>query len=170
MVRVAIFIAIIACTLSAFAGPAAPVGWRLPVKSDLRKEWLEYRDSLPIPYHARGDLNGDGLIDEVWILLPVEGEGFGLFVFFATKRGKEFRIIEVESVRGSSPAQGYAVVARPPGKYLTWCAQSTECDKDEPKSVTIRNVGFEFYTLGQASGLYYWNSRKQLFESVTTSD
>ena len=44
-----------------------------------------------VPYHFTADLNGDGLSDDAWILVPTltnfEAEGFSIFVFFNQKKG-----------------------------------------------------------------------------------
>jgi hypothetical protein len=44
-----------------------PEGWRLPTDADYTKEWSEYRQWFPIPFHVSGDFNGDGLVDDAWM-------------------------------------------------------------------------------------------------------
>jgi hypothetical protein len=58
----------------------------------------------------------------------------------------------------------------PPGRHLTVCGRGGECSPAQPKSVTLRYSGFEFITLGTASGLYYWSPTASRFRSVPVAD
>lgn len=60
---------------------AAPRGWRFPTDADHSDGWVEYRDEFPIPFHVRGDFDGDGIVDDAWLLIRDAGKGCGLFVF-----------------------------------------------------------------------------------------
>jgi len=145
-----------------------PAGWRFPTEADMKGNWLEYRELFPKPYHTRADFNGDGILDDAWILISRDGTGSGAFVFLSRKQGG-FSTITIFS-DDRSPAQGYAVAAVPPGKHSTFCGRVGECEKGEPKSVTLLYAGFELHTLGTAAGLYYWNRKTRSFSSVTTAD
>jgi hypothetical protein len=145
-----------------------PAGWRFPTEADIKGGWAEYHHLFPRPYHARADFNGDGILDDVWILIARDGKGSGVFVFLSEMQGR-FRTIKIFS-DDRSPAQGYAVASVPPGKHVTFCGRDSGCEEGEPASVTLKNAGFELITLGTAAGLYYWNRKTRSFSSVTTAD
>ena len=147
----------------------APLGWRFPTDNDSKGKWIEYRDDFPVPYRAVADFDGNGQLDEAWILLREKGEGFALYVFMRDKKGtpRAQRIFSYNECCG----QNYAVGVVKPGKILTQCGRFPEdCSPSDPKSVTLSHPGFDFLTLGTASGLYYWNSKSRRFDSVTDAD
>lgn len=154
---------------AAFAGSGAlPPGWRFPTEADYKEGWAEYRDRLPVPFHVTGDFDGNGLVDHAWILIPERGEGWGLFVFL-TRRAAAPRIIQLFS-EGGCCAQAYALARVPPGRHLTFCGRLSDCSAGQPASITLKHPGFEFMTLGTASGLYYWSPAANAFRSVTVAD
>lgn len=155
------------CSVAAFAQEPPP-GWRFPTHEDVRGGWAEYRQLFPKPYHARSDFNGDGIPDDVWILISQDNKGSGVFVFLSEKRGR-FRTIEVFS-DDRSPAQSYALAIVPPGEQRTFCGRTGQCEAGELASVRLESAGFELITLGTAAGLYYWSKETQTFSSVTTAD
>lgn len=57
------FVLVFAFTAQA-SDEAAPRGWRFPTEADYREGWAEYRDRFPVPFHVRGDFNGDGIVDD----------------------------------------------------------------------------------------------------------
>jgi hypothetical protein len=156
-------------TVAFAANSAPPQGWRFPTEADYKDGWAEYRDRFPVPFHVTGDFDGDGLVDHAWILIREGGEGWGLFVFLARRAGPP-RMIQLFS-EGGCCAQAYALARVPPGKHLTFCGgRLAGCSTGQPASVTLRHPGFEFMTLGTASGLYYWSPAAKTFRSVTVAD
>jgi hypothetical protein len=145
-----------------------PGGWRFPTDADYKQHWAEYRDIFPVPFHVSGDFDGDGAVDHAWILIREGRDGFGLFVALGRRNGGP-RVIEVFSY-DECCAQRYALSLVPAGKHLTICGRGAECSPGEPKSVTLKHPGFEFITLGAASGLYYWSPRAKKFQSVQVAD
>ena len=106
--------------------PSLPLeGWRYPCKSDMKYDWDPMVYSLysswfldgAVPYHFTADLNGDGLSDDAWILVPTltnfEAEGFSIFVFFNQKKGPP---IIVENIR-TGGRQGWAIHELKPMKF-----------------------------------------------------
>lgn len=152
--------------IAAEGGP--PPGWRFPTEADYKDGWTEYRDRFPVPFHVTGDFDGDGLRDHAWILIGEENDGFGLFVFLGRRNARP-QIVKVFSANGCC-AQAYALALVPPGRHKTFCGRQADCSPGEPKSVTLKYPGFEFMTLGTASGLYYWSPSAKGFRSVTVAD
>ncbi len=136
--------------------------------ADYTKEWVEYRQTLPVPFHVSGDFNGDGLIDHAWILIGDGRDAFGVFVLLGRTNSSP-RVIEVLSYRECC-AQSYAIALAPPGRHLTLCGRSAECPASDPKFITLKNPGFEFMKLGAAGALFYWNPRSNDFRSTPVSD
>ena len=140
----------------AIADGTPPAGWRFPTEADYKDAWVEYRDRFPVPFHVSADFDGDGVVDHAWILIRREGNGFGLFVFFGSRKGNP-HVVEVFAY-DECCAQSYALALVSPGRHLTVCGRGGgggECSPAQPKSVTLKYSGFEFITLGTASGLYY---------------
>jgi hypothetical protein len=150
------------------AESAPPSGWRFPTEHDYKDGWTEYRDMFPVPFHVAGDFDGDGLINHAWILIREGGDGYGLFVFLG-RRNSEPQIVKLLA-EDECCAQRYALVLVPPGRHKTFCGQRADCSPGEPRSVTLKHSGFEFMTLGTASGLYYWSPLAKGFRSITVSD
>jgi hypothetical protein len=67
-------------------------------------------------------------------------------------------------------AQAYARALVPPGRHLTVYGRSRECFGSAPKSVTLKNPGFEIITLATEGGLYYWSPKINAFRSISVAD
>ena len=151
--------------LVACAEPSSPVGWRYPNKSDIKGEWAdEYNKKIvPIPYHFSADLNGDGLIDDAWILISTKKDSdFGLFVFFTQKKGDP-KIIEINNLGhpkapGSHP-QRYAIVLLPP----------TTVEQGGVK-IKFNYSGIDFLQWENGSSRLFWDKRSNSFMTFLGSD
>jgi len=155
---------------SAFAAEA-PVGWRFPTETDYSDDWVNFRDLIPVPFHARGDFNGDGTLDDAWILLRTDSERWGLFVFLSDKASTGTRLIRLRTHVEGAPAQWHAVAVVPPGEYLTTCGTGvTDCEKGDERSIKLQNAGFKFMVLGKTATTYYWHPAKKTFRYSQTSD
>jgi|ERR1043166_4951115 hypothetical protein len=166
MLRVITAFLLMAAVVSWAGTDSLPGGWRFPTEADFSGNWVEYRDRFPTPFHVSADFNGDGLIDHAWILIRETGVGFGLFVFLHGKNGPS-RVIEVFS-HLECCAQFYALALAPPGRHSAVCGD--ECSPEKRTSVLLKNPGFEFITLGTASGLYYWSPSANHFRSIPVAD
>ncbi len=169
MRRLALLGCLIAISTASAAELQAPQGWRFPTEADLKGLWVEYRDRFPVPYRVVADFDGNGQLDEAWILIREKGEGFALYVFLGRAKGQP-RVIKLFS-EDECCAQNYALSLVKPGKRLTVCGQGiADCLPSEPKAITLRHPGFEFITLGTASGLYYWSAKSRRFRSLSVAD
>jgi hypothetical protein len=57
--------------------------WRLPTAADRTGE----SSGTDAPFHIHGDFNGDGIVDEAWILFRKPSSGWALFAFLGAADG-----------------------------------------------------------------------------------
>jgi len=147
-----------------------PDGWRFPVESDYSGDWQTFREELLTPFHVGADFNGDGIIDEAWILIRTRSVGWGLFVFLSQKDGKTKTIQLQERKRDGNP-QRFGIKLVPPGKYKTACGKGYwECKKGEPEIVELSNPAFEFFLYESSSSIYFWDKKAKAFKQIFISD
>ena len=93
-------------------------GWRYPNESDMKDGWNNENQQHPqVPYHFSADLNGDGLSDDAWILLPTLKNSetdvtYGIFVFFKQEDGPPI-IYEEYRQRWGSPQEAFISELKP---------------------------------------------------------
>src|SRR5439155_22280273 len=81
---------------SANAAEKPPIdGWCYPAESDYIDDWEDSRKQLRVPFHVQADFNGDGLVDDAWILIRTKGKGWGLFVFMGQQSNSK-KIIQLD--------------------------------------------------------------------------
>ena len=148
---------------------SAPEGWRFPNKSDYRDDWQAFRKSVPLPYHVRVDLDGDGVKDDVWILIPTTEHGQGLFVFLRDKSGKP-RVVRLDRSSDYAPQIMYLSEIAP-GRYKTACGKGYfDCTAGEPALLRLTHPGIMYALYEGASSVFYWNRRRKEFARVWLSD
>jgi TPR repeat protein len=74
--------------LAAQASENAPNGYRFPSEADYSGDWKEFRATVPTPFVVRADFNGDGRLDEAWLLPTSSGTGWGLFAAWARRNDR----------------------------------------------------------------------------------
>lgn len=148
----------------------APDGWRFPGESDYSDDWLEHRDTYPVPFHVESDFNGDGLADDAWIVIPGKGPGGGLCVLLSRKDGPP-DVVWLDRGKMVYKPQLVGIVAVPPGRYRTACGKGFfECGPGEPEKVELSLPSFQFIYFGKAAILYWWDAGKNSFNTTTMSD
>ncbi|HET9387217.1 MAG TPA: hypothetical protein VFO67_18930 [Gemmatimonadales bacterium] len=90
--------------------------WRYPQESDYVDDWQEFRAKIPAPFHVTADFNGDGIKDDVWLMIRRDGNGWGLFAFLNGRSGQS-RIIRLET--GEGKVQRFGLVVTKPGTIRT---------------------------------------------------
>ncbi len=146
----------------------APPGWRYPTESDYVGDWLQFKNTIPVPFHIKGDFNGDGLLDDVWILIRTDGDSYSVFVFLGRKQNGA-DIVQLET--GQGPAQRHGLELVKPGKYLTACGKGAfDCRTGEPESVELRAVGFKLFLYESGSLLYFWDTQNGSFKQLQLSN
>ena len=118
-----------------------PEGWRFPDESDYADDWIEYRETYPVPFHAQGDFNGDGLTDDAWIVISKTGDFGGLCVFLAETNAPP-KIIWLDKGSMVYKPQWVGISAVPPGKYKTACGKGYfKCESGKPKELDLKIWG-----------------------------
>ncbi len=75
-----------------------------------------------MPFHIRGDFNGDQKTDDAWMLLQKDNRGWGLFVFLA-QSGGPYQVIKVEENDMDLSPQSMGIELIEPGQYKTACGK-----------------------------------------------
>jgi hypothetical protein len=165
-----LIILVLAFSLTALGQtPKAPDGWRFPTTRDMKSNWRTFRKDIPTPYKAVADFNSDKLIDEVWILIPKNGTGHGLFVFLRQK-DKSFRSIRLDRAEDSSPQAMYVSIAQP-DVYETACGKGYwECAAGEPARLNLKSKAIHYAVYESATSIYYWDKQAGKFKNVAISD
>jgi hypothetical protein len=157
---------------SCLAGPKAllpPDGWRYPEESDYAEDWKEFRSQRPVPFHVRGDFNGDGFTDDAWILLRVSGAGWGVFVFLSDNGTERKPITLFEDDRGTAQSHGIGLV--PPGRYATACGKGYfDCSSGEPENIELKLPSIDFFKYESANEYWFWDVDTRSFKTVAISD
>jgi hypothetical protein len=142
--------------------------FRFPNQQDMKGDWKKFRKDVPVPYHIKVDLNGDGLVDDVWMMIKKKGIGYGVFVFFNQNNG--IPIIHQMDTIEDSPPQQYNLQVADSGIIETWCGKSGQCKPGEPEKINLIGKGIYFIANENSMILYVWNQNKQRFESIFISD
>jgi hypothetical protein len=147
-----------------------PKGWRFPTQADYKDDWVAFRDKLPVPFHVRGDFNGDQTTDDAWMLLRKDNRGWGLFVFLAQPGGPH-QVIKVEENDMDLSPQSMGINLVKPGKYETACGKGySDCGPGEPPVLKLKFDAIEYFVFESASSIVYWNEKKQQFVKIAISD
>jgi len=146
-----------------------PSGWRLADRADYSTEDLSFLNNR-VPNRVESDFNGDGINDDARILLNDIEKKFGLFVFLGKKEGGYKTIKLVEYLKDTVKLyMGIFVITH--GKHITACGKGYgNCAPDEPKELTLRNPGINFFQFESASSVFYWDPEKNEFKRVWLSD
>ncbi len=158
--------------LSVEASDIPMKGWRYPNETDMTGDWKAFQDKIPKPYHVKADFNGDGLMDEAWILIKTEGKGWGLFIFLSKSNGG-LEIIKLDEEKGDMPPQRMGIVLVSPSdkKYKTACGKGYwECKPGEPEELQISLSSIDYFMYGSANSIYMWDTNKKSFKRIWMSD
>ena len=156
-------------------GPVAsanslPEGFRYPNEADRTGDWKDFRKEVPTPFRAQADFNGDGLIDDVWLLLRTSNKGWGLFVFLSHKTTSP-TVIKLEEDDGQTAAQRLGVEVVQTGEYETACGKGYwKCEPGEPTRLKLLLPAIDFFTFESANSYYWWDVRSKKFARTWISD
>lgn len=146
-----------------------PSGWRAAEKSDYSAEDLSFINNR-VPNHVEADFNGDGINDNAWILVNEAENKYGLFIFLG-KKGGSYKIIKLSEYQKETDKLYMGISLIEPGKHQTACGKGYwDCAQDEPKVLTLRNPGINFFKFESANSVFYWNSIKKEFKRIWLSD
>ncbi len=166
---IAIYIVILLCASSAYAGKSIPRGWRIPTSKEMQAEYDQWRNRDKNRFLlVEGDFNGDGVIDEARLLLSKkDAPRLGLFAFVSQKDGsfKTFLLIERDDQRYFE-ALGIEKVS--PGEYLT--VRGKGIIDYGPDKVRLMYDGINFFKEGSASMYFYWDPQTKDFKKAYIDD
>jgi len=142
-----------------------PEGYRYPIESDMIGGWINSGKEVSKPYHVNSDLDGNGEIDQAWILLKYKEQGWGLFVLLNGKR-----LIELDSSKESYPQNmGISVLAV--GNHKTACGKGYwACKPGEPEILELKNPGLLYFAFESAASVFYWDRKNEKFLRTWLSD
>ena len=167
--KVLLFSIGLVATLSAQSVTRAPNGYRFPTEVDYSGYWKENRATVPEPFVVRGDFNGDGVADEVWLLPASSASGWGLFVALGSPNGSR-RWARLEQDR-KSDVHSLGVTLVEPGQYKTACGKGYwACKRDEPELLDLKSAAFAFFQFESASSIFWWDQRSNSFKRTWISD
>ncbi len=158
-----------------FSADAWP-GIRYPSPQDLRGAWSE----PGAPYHVRADFDGNGLIDDAWILIEGAYE-WRLEVFLAQPSGKpKSDLLEEIRVPSLPPQRVVLSVVEPPVRFITShdvpikdCVPDEQDDMDpgcttvEWKETIVNLPGLRFCIVNGGCATYVWNAQDGALEPIT---
>jgi hypothetical protein len=172
IVRIALIVASACLSASVSAQSIQPpAGYRLPTESDFKFDWSDNRATMPTPFRAQGDFDGNGIPDEVWLLPKRSGNGFGVFVFLHSRTGAA-KVMKLTSAR-NAPPQRYTVGVAKPDYYETACGKGYgdfACAHGEPERLELKLPGIWFSLTESASSIFWWDAQTATFRRALIND
>jgi tetratricopeptide (TPR) repeat protein len=150
--------------------PYIPQGWCQPTQADFSADWLEYKKSTPIPYHASGRFNNDNELDEAWILFDQNRKNWGVFVFLKENE-QEYKFFKIEeNMFIDIKPQAVQINASDPGVIETACGKGYwECSKDEQPKLDLKLNGLTVGPFDHGGTIIvYWENGK--FKKISLDD
>ncbi|MFC1859129.1 hypothetical protein ACFL9U_14060 [Thermodesulfobacteriota bacterium] len=145
-----------------------PVGWRMPEVTDYSEITISLHNNEP-PAKVIADFDGDGFIDQAYILINDKQKKWGLFVFWRLKSGQG-KIQEIDEHEFDSQIHmGISLLS--PGSHKTACGLGYyECEAGEPTEIKLSNPGIGYFVIGSAYSVYFWDDKGQKLKQVWLSD
>lgn len=146
------------------AGDLLHEGWRFPSKEDQTvtvnwprhgddmNGWFEFRKEFPDPFHVRADFDGDGLVDDAWLLLHSGSQRWSLFVFLHDGQNV-YELDAAANEEDDIPAQRLLIRVLEP-------AQFTRSDH----SPAVRSGLLAGLFESDLAWVYYWDSTDRTFK------
>ena len=101
--------------------------WRFPSENNMTGDWKVVQEQMPTPFRVSADFDGNGIDDEIWIVIETSGAGWRLI---ALMNGGHVPMTLVSSAYGT--AQTFGIEKVEPGVFKTACGKGYgECDPGE---------------------------------------
>jgi hypothetical protein len=146
--------------------------WRYPDESDVLYDWKDFRQEGREYYTLAEDFNGDGKLDEAWILIKKDASEWGLFVFLDAK-SSDREIIELGRTKMTDfHPQRMGLALAMPGHHLSACEKGygSGCEPGERRFVDLKNPAIDFFVFESANSYFFWNEAIDGFERIWISD
>jgi len=145
-----------------------PDGWRTPIEGELNAGWRK-KDANQFAT-VSGDFNGDGIPDEARLLISLDLQRFGLFVFLSNNSGR-FRTYRLDIKAGITQLDAMGISKILPGNYKTACGKGYwECGKEEVPTISVKHDCIEYFKTESASSYFCWNNQNKSFKRIWISD
>lgn len=149
-----------------------PEGWRLPTSAELEHPMLP--ESPAAFTRVIADLDDDGSDDTALLLKSTTSNAEALWVRMSGKEGPTW--IQVDEISWGSDYAHVGLVMRidaaEPGIYACPEAEAV-CQQERDgaaRSLVLSSAGIEYFRLGSASSLYFWDKAQRRFRQVALSD
>lgn len=149
-----------------------PEGWRLPTSAELQHPMLP--ESPAAFTRVLADLDDDGSDDTALLLKSTTSNAEALWVRMSGKEGPAW--IRVNEISWGSDYANVGLVMRidkaEPGIYACPEAEAV-CQQERDgaaHSLVLSSTGIEYFRLGSASSLYFWDKALRRFQQVGLSD
>lgn len=149
-----------------------PEGWRLPTSAELQHPMLP--ESPAAFTRVIADLDDDGGDDTALLLKSTTNNAEALWVRMSGKERPAW--IRVNEISWGSDFANVGLVMRidaaEPGIYACPEAEAV-CQQGRDgatRSLVLSSTGIEYFRLGSASSLYFWNEKQEKFQRVWLSD
>lgn len=145
-----------------------PRGWRMPTNQELGDDWRN-KDAKRFAT-ATGDFNGDGKRDHAMLLVPVRGEGIGLFVFLSQK-DNTLKAYRVDVIKDALSINAMGIRRVSSGQYKTACGKGYwDCGKGEVPEIRVEHDAVDYFKTESANSFFYWDKQAQAFKRAWMSD
>lgn len=164
-------VAFLAASILSFSKdyPRLPYGWRIPTDADISEDIWRKKD--PYKYLiAKGDFNGDGIIDVARLLIRVDGWGVGLFAF-VSQEDHTVKPYALGESNGADSIHRLGIRKVPPGTYKTACGKGYwECGQDEVPEISIVHDAIDCFVYESANEYFFWDTQARAFKEIVISD
>ena len=164
----------VSCSANAWAELFPPPGYRFPNEADYSGNWEYFKKQYPIPYHVHSDFNGDGLMDDAWLLIHENNLDWGVFAIIRKHKAEPSVITLTKSRKDAYPRkkpQHVGISLVEPGTYVTACGKGHwDCGEGEIAEITLTKPGIKFFVFESSSAFYYWSDEDNAFRGIWISD
>jgi hypothetical protein len=143
-------------------------GWRKPENKELGNDYSWRKEDPNLYLTAKADFDDDGKEDMAFLLINVKQNKMGLFVELTSRPGKKMKLDESDD-KSWIEVMGIAVAK--PGKYKTACGKGYfDCEKGEPKELSLKLTAIDYFKEGSANSFFIWDTKKKKFNRIWMSD
>lgn len=148
---------------------APPSGWGLPPKADIDTE--PFRHESPSGFvRAYGDFDGDEAEDTALLLVPDNGQGYGVFVFRGDGHGN-FGVGLLVHREHEGDVREIGIETASSGLYPTACGQGYwVCGPEDSEKLDIRTSAIRVFRFEKAAKLIYWDPKGREFRLLVESE
>lgn len=145
-----------------------PQNWRLPSRLESNDAW---RDEDSNKYlRAKGDFNGDGILDTAMLSISEDGASLGL-VAFVSQTNKKFKTYFLHETKDNRLIHVMGIKQVPPGTYTTACGKGYwTCSKDEVPTIQLRHDAINYFKIESTNSFFYWDDQSDTFQRIWISD